>query len=107
MKNHRSINYFCFAAAFLSAMILSPWFSAHAQTESFYKGKTLRFVIGSGAGAFYDQWGRLIARHWGRHIPGTPPERVKILRESFAKTMQNPELLADAKKSKMEIEYTS
>ena len=32
--------------------------------------------------------------------PGTPPERLNILREAFAKSM-NPELLAEAKKSRM------
>jgi hypothetical protein len=30
--------------------------------------------------------------------PGTPAERVKILREAFVKTMSDPALLADAKK---------
>jgi tripartite-type tricarboxylate transporter receptor subunit TctC len=47
---------------------------------------------------------------FGRPImatPGTPPERVKILRESLAKTVQDPELLADAKKSKLDVDYTS
>ena len=39
--------------------------------------------------------------------PGTPLERVRILRESFAKVLQDPELLAEAKKSKMEVEYSS
>ena len=39
--------------------------------------------------------------------PGTPPERVKILRESFVKALKDPELLDDAKKAKMEVDYTS
>jgi len=38
--------------------------------------------------------------------PATPPEIVKILREAFMKTLNDPELLADAKKRKMDIEYT-
>ena len=89
MKDRRSINYYWLIAAFLLAMILSPLFSARAQTEPFYKGKTLRFVIGSGAGAFYDQWGRLIARHWGRHIPGNPDVVVQNMVGASSLTATN------------------
>lgn len=39
--------------------------------------------------------------------PGTPPERVKILREAFHKTLKDPEALAEAKKSRMDVEPTS
>jgi tripartite-type tricarboxylate transporter receptor subunit TctC len=39
--------------------------------------------------------------------PATPPELVKIFREAFMKTLSDPELLADAKKRRMDIEYTS
>ena len=45
---------------------------ALSQSESFYKGKTLRFVVGSAPANFYDSWARLIARYWGKHIPGNP-----------------------------------
>ena len=38
----------------------------------FYKGKSIQFVIRSTAGTGYDQYGRLLARHIGRHIPGNP-----------------------------------
>jgi len=56
----------------LSALVLSLPFLAYGQGEPFYKGKTIKFVVGSGAGAFYDLWGRLIARHWGKFIAGNP-----------------------------------
>src|SRR6266850_264447 len=46
--------------------------SARGQNEPFYKGKTLRFVVGSAPANFYDSWARLIARYWGKHIPGNP-----------------------------------
>jgi tripartite-type tricarboxylate transporter receptor subunit TctC len=39
--------------------------------------------------------------------PATPPEQVKILRAAFMKTLSDPELLADAKKRRIDIEYTS
>jgi tripartite-type tricarboxylate transporter receptor subunit TctC len=41
-----------------------------AQTEPFYKGKTIRIIGGSGG--FYESWARLIARHMGKYVPGTP-----------------------------------
>lgn len=45
---------------------------AWAQTDSFYKGKTIRIMVGSTAGGFYDRWGRLFAKHMGKYIPGNP-----------------------------------
>jgi tripartite-type tricarboxylate transporter receptor subunit TctC len=35
--------------------------------------------------------------------PGTPADRVKLLREAHAKSMNDPELLAEAKKGKMDM----
>jgi len=37
-----------------------------------YRGKTVSIVVGSGAGGGFDTTARLVARHIGRHIPGTP-----------------------------------
>jgi tripartite-type tricarboxylate transporter receptor subunit TctC len=45
---------------------------ASAQEEPFYRGKTIRIMIGSTAGGFYDRWGRLFARYMGKYIPGQP-----------------------------------
>src|SRR2546423_8958826 len=39
---------------------------------AFYKGKQLRFVVGSAAGGGYDLFARIVARHIGNHIPGNP-----------------------------------
>lgn len=39
--------------------------------------------------------------------PGTPPERVAILRAALAKTLKDPELLAEAKKAKINIQAIS
>jgi tripartite-type tricarboxylate transporter receptor subunit TctC len=36
--------------------------------------------------------------------PGTPKEQVKILRDAFAKTMKDPEFLAEAKKAKLDLD---
>jgi tripartite-type tricarboxylate transporter receptor subunit TctC len=46
---------------------------AAAQTvEEFYKGKTVSILMGTGPGASYDLYGRTIAEHLPRHIPGNP-----------------------------------
>jgi len=46
--------------------------SAVAQSEPFYKDKTMRIVVGFTAGGLYDQYARLLARYMGKHIPGNP-----------------------------------
>jgi tripartite-type tricarboxylate transporter receptor subunit TctC len=43
-----------------------------AAEDDFYKGKTINLYIGSGPGGGYDLFGRLVARHIGAHIPGSP-----------------------------------
>ena len=40
--------------------------------EDFYKGKTVNLIIGYSVGGGYDLYGRLLARHLGKHIPGHP-----------------------------------
>jgi tripartite-type tricarboxylate transporter receptor subunit TctC len=37
--------------------------------------------------------------------PGTPPERVAVLRQAFEAVMKDPEFLADAKKQNLETEF--
>jgi tripartite-type tricarboxylate transporter receptor subunit TctC len=39
---------------------------------NFYKGKTVRIVVGFTPGGGYDVYARTLARHYGRHIPGNP-----------------------------------
>ena len=40
--------------------------------DSFYKGKTVRIIVGASAGGGYDTYSRTIARHMGKHIQGNP-----------------------------------
>lgn len=40
--------------------------------EPFYKDKTVRIVLGHSPGGGYDAYTRLIARHIGKYIPGSP-----------------------------------
>ena len=38
----------------------------------FYRGRTITLVVGYGPSGGYDLFGRMVARHLGRHIPGNP-----------------------------------
>jgi tripartite-type tricarboxylate transporter receptor subunit TctC len=40
--------------------------------ESFFAGREVRIIVGTGAGGGYDTYGRLVARFLGSHIPGNP-----------------------------------
>ena len=40
--------------------------------ENFYQGKTIDVVIGYSAGATYDIYARIVARHISKHVPGNP-----------------------------------
>jgi tripartite-type tricarboxylate transporter receptor subunit TctC len=44
--------------------------------EPFFKGKTITVYAGGPAGGGYDLYARLIARHFGRHVPGAPAVMV-------------------------------
>jgi tripartite-type tricarboxylate transporter receptor subunit TctC len=55
----------------LAALALSGGLRAD-EVADFYRGKTVRMVIGYGVGGNYDLYGRLAAEFLGRHIPGNP-----------------------------------
>jgi tripartite-type tricarboxylate transporter receptor subunit TctC len=54
----------------LAAMLM--WPMPLVAQESFFKGKTVRIVVGFAAGGGFDTYSRAMARYWGRHIPGNP-----------------------------------
>jgi tripartite-type tricarboxylate transporter receptor subunit TctC len=56
----------------IAALALGFGHDAKAQPDSDFKGKTVTVIIAFGAGGGYDQYGRLFARHIGRHLPGNP-----------------------------------
>lgn len=45
--------------------------------EAFYKGKSMRIIVGFSAGGGYDTYARLIARHLPKYIPGSPSVTVE------------------------------
>lgn len=46
--------------------------AAQESPGDFFKGKTIRLMIGTSAGGAMDDWGRFVAQFLGRHIPGNP-----------------------------------
>jgi tripartite-type tricarboxylate transporter receptor subunit TctC len=59
----------------VAAAILLALAGASARADAvadFYRGKVLTLVVGYGSGGGYDVYGRLVAAHLGRHIPGNP-----------------------------------
>src|SRR5262245_58492408 len=43
-----------------------------ATAQDVLVGKTVQMIIGFGPGGGYDLWGRTVARHIGKHLPGKP-----------------------------------
>jgi tripartite-type tricarboxylate transporter receptor subunit TctC len=55
------------------SVLLAGGAAALAQSpEEFYRGKTIDILIGFSAGGGNDSYGRMLANHMGRHIPGRP-----------------------------------
>jgi tripartite-type tricarboxylate transporter receptor subunit TctC len=54
-----------------AAVLISVPAMAQAPAD-FYRGKTISLLIGGDAGIGYDLYARLLARHIGEHIPGSP-----------------------------------
>jgi tripartite-type tricarboxylate transporter receptor subunit TctC len=46
--------------------------AAHATAQEFYKGKTIRLVVGNSVGGAMDDWARFVALYLGKHIAGNP-----------------------------------
>jgi tripartite-type tricarboxylate transporter receptor subunit TctC len=59
--------------ALVGALLVALAIAATATAQDdFYRGKTLRIVVGYSAGGGFDTFARALARHFGRHIPGSP-----------------------------------
>jgi tripartite-type tricarboxylate transporter receptor subunit TctC len=70
MKKYRLI-----VTGFLTLLLyaLSPWLAPKLEAqEPYYKGKTIKIIVGFTPGGFYDRWARLFAQHLPKYIPGNP-----------------------------------
>jgi tripartite-type tricarboxylate transporter receptor subunit TctC len=66
------------AGAFATLLVLAGFAGADS-LEDFYKGRNVSLVIGYSAGGGYDAYARLLARYFGKHLPGGPsiiPEQM-------------------------------
>jgi tripartite-type tricarboxylate transporter receptor subunit TctC len=72
MTMHSTTSRLRVAALAVLATALATVSLASARAEDFYKGRTLRIVVGTPAGGGYDAYARLVARHLGNHVPGRP-----------------------------------
>jgi tripartite-type tricarboxylate transporter receptor subunit TctC len=67
----------------LTFSLLASFQHANAEpAEAFYKGKTINFLVASVPGGVNDLTARLISRHLGRHIPGSPAIVVQNLQSA-------------------------
>src|SRR6266511_3334496 len=57
---------------FAVVFMLMQLSNSQAQTEPFYKGKTVTIVTGFSTGSIFDLVARATAQYWGKHIPGNP-----------------------------------
>src|SRR3954453_16019695 len=63
--------------------------SAQQDVADFYKGKTVRIIVGVGVGSGYDINARAMARHLSAHIPGNPTVIVQNQPGAGSLTMTN------------------
>jgi tripartite-type tricarboxylate transporter receptor subunit TctC len=68
MRNRAQLFAFATGTAVALALAGAP---AAAQAPSL-AGRTVTMLIGFGPGGGYDAWGRVLARHLGKHLPGNP-----------------------------------
>jgi tripartite-type tricarboxylate transporter receptor subunit TctC len=63
----------CFvaASAFAAVLPLASGAQAH-DAETFYAGKTLKIIVGLPPGGGADAYARVVQRHLGKYIPGSP-----------------------------------
>ena len=71
------------------AAVASAPAAAQEDVSAFYKGKTLRLVVGIGVGSGYDINARLLARFMATHIPGQPTIIVQNQPGAGSLTMTN------------------
>lgn len=59
-------------AVITAGLVLGGAAPSRSATDEFFKGKTIRIVVGFAAGGGFDTYSRVIGRHMGKFIPGNP-----------------------------------
>ncbi len=61
-----------FSLTFVFTLVFSFGTAGAQSGDSIFKGQTITVIAGSSAGGGTDSLARLLARHFGKHIPGNP-----------------------------------
>lgn len=77
----------CVAAA--AAALLAAGVAQSAHADSFYKGKRVKFLVGSSSGGGYDAYSRVLARHFGNHLLGNPSFIVQNMPGASSRKVAN------------------
>ena len=64
-------DFVCLAASYAVALA-SAFAPTQAASDDLFKGKTLTVYVGAPVAGGYDTYGRLLARHIGKNVPGNP-----------------------------------
>lgn len=64
-------------SGFLTGMTFFAALTLSVGAEESFAGKTIKFVVAYSPGGSFDAYTRLIARHFGKHIPGNPSTIVQ------------------------------
>jgi tripartite-type tricarboxylate transporter receptor subunit TctC len=73
----------------VSIVLSSTAAAAGADVADFYRGKTLRILVGYGPGTGYDVYARLLARHLSKHLAGQPGMVIQNMPGAASLTMTN------------------
>lgn len=74
---------------FAVSLAISAQAAAADPVEEFFRGRTINVYIGTGPGGGYDLYGRLVAAHLGRHVPGRPAVIARNMPGAGGVTMMN------------------
>ncbi len=66
------IRLFALAAGSFAVLVSALTPAAAQPATGPFAGKSVQMIIGFGPGGGYDQWGRVVGRHIGKHLPGNP-----------------------------------
>ena len=64
----------------VAVLVAAGWVASGttaSYAQDFYKGKTVRFIVGYSPGGSFDLYSRVIARHFSKHLPGNPTTVVE------------------------------
>lgn len=56
----------------IAALAGAASYAAAQPVDNFYKNRQVRLIIGANSGSSFDAYGRLLAAHLGRRVPGNP-----------------------------------